>query len=65
MNRKSSTPTFILVTGYKNDRGRQEEYQEMQERDSNNSPGLEIYKEDSRESHLGRYIQCLTFSHAP
>lgn len=44
MNRKSNTPTFNLVTGNKNDRGRQGECQEMQERDSNSSPGLEIQK---------------------
>lgn len=45
MNRKSNTPTFYLVTGSKNDRGRQGECQEMQERDSNNSSGLEIHKQ--------------------
>lgn len=44
VNRKSNTPTFSLVTGCKNDRGRQEECQEMQKRDSNYSPGLEIHK---------------------
>lgn len=44
VNRKSNTPTFNLVKGNKNDRGRQGECQEMQERDRQNSPGLKIQK---------------------
>lgn len=39
LNKKSNISTFNLVTGNKNDRGRQGECQEMQERDRTTAQG--------------------------